>query len=225
MAFNYSPRIVRENLIIHLDAANRKSYSGSGTTWFDLTGRNNNGTLTNGPTYSSSNGGNIVTDSTNDYITTPYTSNTFNNQTQSVWYRWNGVNQARTLTYFGNSGLDGLGFLLHNGTSGVAGNRIGIYYGGSVFNALSTSVALISNVWCNLTLTRTDTTSALYSNGVFIASTSTSPLTAASYDFGWGDEIAGAGGNVAVICFYNRALNANEVLQNYNALKSRFNLG
>ena len=55
-------------LVLALDAANTKSYPGSGTTWTDLSGRGNTGTLTNGPTYSSANGGSIVFDGTNDYV-------------------------------------------------------------------------------------------------------------------------------------------------------------
>lgn len=53
MALGHSPQIVRDGLVLYLDAANPKSYSGSGTTWYDLTGNNNNATLngnTNNPT-------------------------------------------------------------------------------------------------------------------------------------------------------------------------------
>ena len=59
---------VTDNLVLSLDAANIKSYIGSGTTWSDLSGNNNTGTLTNGPTFNSANGGSIVFDGTNDYI-------------------------------------------------------------------------------------------------------------------------------------------------------------
>ena len=52
MAFNYSPKIVTDGLVFAVDAANKKSYPGSGTTWTDLAG-SNNGTLTNGPTFDS----------------------------------------------------------------------------------------------------------------------------------------------------------------------------
>ena len=68
MGLSHSPSIVTSNLILALDAANPKSYSGSGNTWFDITGRGNHGTLINGPSYSSSSGGYISCDGTNDYI-------------------------------------------------------------------------------------------------------------------------------------------------------------
>ena len=69
MSIFYNPRIVTDGLVLALDAGNTKSYPGSGTTWTDLSGRGNTGTLTNGPTYSSANGGSIVFDGTNDHVT------------------------------------------------------------------------------------------------------------------------------------------------------------
>ena len=68
MAFNYSPNIITDGLVLYLDAANTKSYPGSGTTWRDLSKSQLNGTLTNGPTFNSANGGSIVFDGTNDYV-------------------------------------------------------------------------------------------------------------------------------------------------------------
>ena len=68
MAFNYSPRIIQDGLVLYLDAANTKSYPTTGTTWSDLSRRGNNGTLTNGPTFNSSNGGIIVFDGINNYV-------------------------------------------------------------------------------------------------------------------------------------------------------------
>ena len=62
------PEIAESGLVLALDAGNLKSYPGSGTTWTDLSGGGNTGTLTNGPTYSSANGGSLVFDGTNDYI-------------------------------------------------------------------------------------------------------------------------------------------------------------
>ena len=68
MALAHSPRIVRDSLLLYLDAANTKSYPGSGTTWTDLSSKNNNPTLTNGPTFDSDNMGSIVLDGTNDIV-------------------------------------------------------------------------------------------------------------------------------------------------------------
>ena len=70
MATIYNPNIVTDNLVFCVDAANTKSYSGSGTIWKDISGEDNDGTLVNGPTFSNDNGGSIVFDGTNDYIQT-----------------------------------------------------------------------------------------------------------------------------------------------------------
>jgi len=62
------PKIVTDNLILCLNAADKKSYSGSGTTWHDRSGNDYDGTLTNGPTFSDANGGSIVFDGVDDYV-------------------------------------------------------------------------------------------------------------------------------------------------------------
>ena len=68
MAYNNGPRIVTNGLVFSVDAADRNSYPGSGTTWTDVSLSGNNGTLTNGPTFSSTYGGGIVLDGINDYV-------------------------------------------------------------------------------------------------------------------------------------------------------------
>jgi prepilin-type N-terminal cleavage/methylation domain-containing protein len=65
------PPIVTNGLVLNLDAGNPASYPGTGTTWTDLSGNSNNGTLVNGPTYNSANGGVIALDGVNDYIDVP----------------------------------------------------------------------------------------------------------------------------------------------------------
>jgi len=68
MSVYAGPEIVNDGLVLCLDAGNAKSYPGSGTAWTDLSGLGNNGTLTNGPTFDSANGS-IVFDGSNDYVT------------------------------------------------------------------------------------------------------------------------------------------------------------
>jgi hypothetical protein len=68
MAFNFSPKIVTNGLVLHLDAASRKSYISGSTTWNDLSKSRNNGALVNGPTFNANNNGYIVNDGTNDYV-------------------------------------------------------------------------------------------------------------------------------------------------------------
>ena len=71
MALQHSPSIVTSGLVLCLDPANLRSYTGSGTTWYDASGNGKNGTLTNSPMYSSSNGGIFVLDGVNDYVVLP----------------------------------------------------------------------------------------------------------------------------------------------------------
>ena len=75
MALAHSPRIVTDGLVLALDAGNAKSYPGSGTAWTDLSGNSNNGTLTNGSTYSSVDGGAIVFDGSDDYVVSSNNTN------------------------------------------------------------------------------------------------------------------------------------------------------
>ena len=70
MALVHSPKIVTDDLVLYYDAANTKSYPGTGTTWTDLSGNGVTGTLVNGATFNSGNGGYIVFDGANDYVST-----------------------------------------------------------------------------------------------------------------------------------------------------------
>ena len=89
MAGNNGPKIVRSGLQLHLDAADRKSYPGSGTTWFDLSGNSRHGTLLNGPVFNSGNGGYISFDGVDDYVNIPNATNLNNLGSQdftvSMW--------------------------------------------------------------------------------------------------------------------------------------------
>ncbi len=72
MAFNYSPKpVIDSSLVLYLDAANPRSYVSGSSVWTDVSRGGNNGALTNGPTYSSANGGSILFDGTNDYVSIP----------------------------------------------------------------------------------------------------------------------------------------------------------
>jgi hypothetical protein len=74
MGVSYNSVISRDGLVLHLVAGNSRSYPGTGTTWYDISGNNNHGTLVNGPTYSSANGGSISFDGVNDYVNCGYSS-------------------------------------------------------------------------------------------------------------------------------------------------------
>ena len=95
MATKYSPKIITNGLVLSLDAANNKSYPRSGTTWTDLSGNSNTGTLTNGPSFNDGNQGSIVFDGTDDYVNIPYNSGLIpNNLTLSAW-----INRTAVVNY------------------------------------------------------------------------------------------------------------------------------
>ena len=85
MALAHSPRLVTDGLVLCLDAGNTKSYSGSGTTWTDLGGNNNHGTLVNGVGYNSSNGGSLTFDGADDYVDLSTTYSLSAPWTLSAW--------------------------------------------------------------------------------------------------------------------------------------------
>ena len=78
-----APSIVTDGLSLYLDAANTRSYPGSGTAWYDLSGNVNHGTLVNGPTFDSGNAGSIVFDGTNKYVNFPNPLN--KTQLDQIW--------------------------------------------------------------------------------------------------------------------------------------------
>jgi hypothetical protein len=224
--YKNTPPIVTNQLLFHLDAGNRISYTSGSATWKDLSGNSYNGNLS-GSTFSSDNQGSIVFTtatamSSSAFKTVSSGTNVNNNTTNEVWYKWDGVNRATLLSYVGDGAAAGyLGFYINNGANGsVAGNRISVIFGGQLLNALSTSGTLVSNVWTQLVITKDTTTTTLYQDGKFIGSTTTAQTaytTTSPYVMS-----AGLSGNVAICKLYNRALTQQEVVQNYNAIKARF---
>jgi hypothetical protein len=230
MGFYRGPQIVKEGLVLYLDAANVKSYPGSGTVWRDIVGTNN-GTLTNGPTFDSGNGGSIMFDGVNDFVNTSYFGSDTSNYTFSVWYNpLNSVN-ATTLTR-GRDG-EGAGWSLTIGSDNSVGNRYraGVVKtdGGTVGYMTYSISSLILNQWVYLTGVWISSNSInLYVNGVFNSSIAVSGNILRTSTKGWvlGSITTTFYSNiqVALTQIYNRALSAQEVLQNYNATKTRFGL-
>jgi hypothetical protein len=216
-------KIVTNGLIVNWDAAQPRSYNGSGSTWFDISGQGNDGTLVDSPTYTSANGGSFIF---NDFQEQTITSNLnyggYVGTSQMIWYKWNGTDQLNILTYIGFAGGTGLGIVIFDGDSSFpdVGNQIGVIYGGITYNALSTTATLTSGVWTHLALMADPESVFLYKDGVFVGSTGSVPNDDTSLNFGY----QFAGGDVGIINAYNRALFDEEVGQNYDAIKSRYGL-
>jgi hypothetical protein len=219
---------VTDGLVLWLDAANRKSYPGSGTSWLDLSGNNNTGTLTNGPAFSSANNGSIVFDGTNDYcITTalPLTG-TEVNLTLSCWFRPSNVNTIRSIISIGDE-QNGKRRMILQRNAQIEANGYNVDF-------TSTSNVLSTNTWCCIAIVYSSLTLStgvkLYFNGIEINGTITVGTTLNAFT-NTKCTICGnnatpptenAQGNIALTQIYNRALSAQEVRQNYDALKSRY---
>jgi hypothetical protein len=219
--------IVRSGLVLHLDAANPKSYVNGSTSWFDLSGNGNTGTLTNGPTFNSANGGSIVFDGVNDYTSTTALFN-INSATWCAWIRpdnlgLSGLYSRRILHQSDNSGNREINLSHSNG------NIVWYGYGASSYIWNLTSLSININMWHHVVGTYDGSYAYLYVNGLLKANTSytgtvgtaTVPLSIGKVGF---SNIGYYSGHISNILIHNRALTASEVLQNYNATKSRFNL-
>ena len=235
MAVFYNSSIIRDNLVLCLDAANSKSYPGSGTTWTDLSGNGNNGTLTNGPTYSSANGGSLVFDGVDGSVNISPTNFNLSEFSINIWFKSSSVssNYLRLIHKADTTGST-KGFLIAN--SQTNGKLVfGYQPNYTTGEVLKRSTSLISNnIWYNVNMIYNSSSEIkIYFNGVEnVGETSTSP------DVGWvsntgnflsiGNRAGGSespyNGNIAQVSIYNRALTAAEISQNFNALKSRFGL-
>jgi hypothetical protein len=237
MASESGPKFVTDGLVLCLDAANPRSYISGATVWNDLTYNASGGTLTNGPTFSSVNGGSIVFDGTDDYVflqsgnpgiqfpgdmsmevffkLTSYSLTIWNN----VITKWDGV--------AGNEGNNDWHFSIKD--SGGGAYKQNIYTGISSPNAdLYGNQNILLNQWysCCFTLVN-GVLLSMYVNGVLDNTHVNVSRTNNSSSLRIGDPRNTFGvknGLIAKVQIYNRALSASEVLQNYNAIKSRFGL-
>ena len=234
------PNLVTNGLVLSLDAGNTKSYTSGSTTWYDKSGYGNNGTLVNGPTFDSLNGGSIIFDGTNDYADcgNPSSLNFGTGSfTVNCWFKPSSIQTGGSFPALieksngdftsPSSGVTGwILIYLTNGNQYVF--RLGD--SSTTMNNLSFPLTVVNdNLWKNLTVTVSSTTLIGYYNGVNIGSTTRtltgSVNTATNLNIGrWRNFTRELNTNISQVQLYNRALSAQEVLQNYNATKSRFNL-
>jgi hypothetical protein len=244
------PDIVSDGLVLYLDAGSPNSYRPDfGTTWKDMSGFNNSGSLINGPTYSSANGGSIVFDGVDDYVVPPnstfnYSPGTTGEISLEMWIYPTGPYTSYTAEppttnlgpflgqgYFANSAGWGLGVVT------ASGNNYWVFqvrnFGTIVSSTLISDLIFTNNNWYHIigTFTRNDF-SRLYVNSQLKSSNSSTSLNGVSITPSTSDAAIARGGflplysgcKIPVARIYNRALSASEIQQNYNAQKSRFGL-
>ena len=228
--YNYTGGIVTNGLVLNLDAAKVDSYPGTGTTWRDISGNNNNGTLTNGPTFSGiGKQAAIVFDGVDDYI--DLGNNLDQNGPLSImsWIYTTTVSSgARVVVSNCNVGGNQQDYVLEiNRTAG----KVGAFWGDVVL--LVSSQSLVINQWYYVGFVRSGSTGNwnlnIYINGTSDSNTTTSVNPNATNA---GTAIGRAGdytsqyfsGRISNVQFYNRALSAAEVSQNFNALRGRYGI-
>lgn len=227
----YGAPIITDGLVMALDAGNLVSYPGSGTLWKDLTINGANGTLTNGTTFNSSNGGSIVFDGTDDYMVVP----TFSNKpttaiTCESWIKPTKPTVSGTIRGGAISSSNSMYLGIIDSVDG--GNTFAMHWANQTNNSrvYNWNGIIPNNSWSYLVGTYDGTTARAYLNGVEIWSTpQTGTIPDATYYVGTygGSVVDGThnfNGYIPIARIYNRALTPQEISQNYNATKSRFGL-
>jgi hypothetical protein len=225
------PNIVTNGLVLHLDAANTKSYPGSGTTWFDKSGNNKNGTLINGPTLST---GSILFDGTNDGVTLgPGTNFPYPYHTYEMWVKTPGLGAGMTI-----AGLFGMDYGRVIYLSPPSTVRYEMYSGSSAIISTGIQVPntnLFDDKYHQVVCLRNTTVFEIYVDGILRQTGGNGGVPTWDGLNVWstmGAQLANNPndayfkllGSIAIAKIYNRGLSQAEILQNYNATKTRFGL-
>ena len=231
--------ITTNGLVLYLDASNTKSYVSGSTTWNDLSGNENNGTLTNGPTYETANGGGLIFDGVNDYAQrlNDTTFNSVNEFTFNFWIKYaSGVDLTSLLGKPRAGWADALRIYYQASTTTLGYNLAG------TTRCSNTSVTLSTTEFTNICFVQNPSEASnpdktkFYINGQVLSNdsggyaiTSVDAPTFPLIIGGWRQGNSGSPsstwkGNINITQMYNRALSASEVLQNFNATRARFGL-
>jgi hypothetical protein len=209
--------IVTNGLVLNLDAANKDSYPGIGNTWYDLSGNGYNGTLTNGTSFVSNiYGGYFNFDGVDDYVDLQYAIiGGTGDFTVNQWIQADASETGGTT--FGNYPAGTLQIFYGTTYMGMWLNNSSTYVDSPV--PFSSNPVMITTI-------RSGTTTYFYQNGILLKTGSSSAnIGAANFRIGTNTSTSEQfTGRVFVTQTYNRALSSTEVLQNYNATKTRFGL-
>lgn len=223
-------RNVRRGLVLYLDAANKASYPGSGTTWYDLSDSGTDGTLTNSPAYSSDKRGYFTFNGSNTGVAIPGTNLSLNTMTISSWfyapfYAQDGFLFEKTT----NGNVNTQYSLFFNNANNIYFRTQGLSTVDLVVNTYSSGI--LNNTWNNIVATYDGTNKRIYINGVLVATSAN--LTGSIVQNNTGLAYVGiygnfAGypfrGNISSIQVYNRALSDEEISQNFDSVRDRYGL-
>lgn len=234
MGTNYSPKQVIDGLVLCLDAANIKSYPGTGSTWFDLNKNVRDVTLNNSPSFNSIDKKCFVFDGVNDFGTSPFYSAISKTSTPHTMMAW--------INYVTNNAIYGIvnigqwadtqyatGIVLINNVFHWSYNGAGPQF--MAGNTVSSDYTLASNTWYHLAFSRTASNVSFFVNGQLII-TKSSSMNASIFSspimIGVGSQNGARSGyfngKIAQASVFNRALSSLEVRQNFNALRGRYGI-
>lgn len=227
MGLIYNPSIVTDDLVLYLDAANPKSYPGTGTTWYDLSGNGNNGTLVNGVGYDATNKGSMTFDGVNDYITRSAINVSY--LTVSAWINWsNFISGNSGYAIISNCSSSSNGFMLYQNAESPY-NKYIFFLVASGIQGISSNILLSTNTWYNITVTYNGNYIICYTNGIYDNQVeksggpiSTNPSNFLLGKVGYSDSFFP--GKISQVSIHNRALTAQEIQHNFNATRSRYNI-
>jgi len=234
MGISYNPRTVTDGLVLCLDAANIKSYPGSGSTWTDLSGLGNNGILINGASYNSSNGGNIILDGTDDrivIINNELARIGTGNHTITAWVN-NDLVSEEDFVGTGTEQGDVLLMVFSQAGGGSGGFRGHAWSSTGASNIIDSSRAIGTGNWNMLTQRVSwGGNIDLFENGALAKTQvlSGGAPTSSRTEFIIGCRSNGGGSNhfdgkISYVQVYNRALTSEEIQQNFNATRGRFGI-
>lgn len=228
MSFNFSPKIITDDLILYLDAANTKSYlSSAPSKWRDISKNDNDIVLANNPTFNSSNLGSILFDGIDDYGDTSYNSDfdlSSTDYTLEGWFNSNSFSSGQMLISKDTFGVNfDWGLYIVNSTT------LTFYSNGTATNVTATVPTMSTGQWYNYVVTSVSGDINIYLNSVLYEtqtmSTSNNSLVRITIGCSsWNSPTSFMNGKISIIKVYRKGLSENEVLQNYNAFKGRFNL-
>lgn len=234
MSIGYNPKIVTDGLVLCLDAANKKSYPGSGTTWNDLSGNGNNGTTINGVGYSSANSGSMLFDGVDDRVDISPTNFNLAQFSIECWIKSNDIStDYLRIIHKADTTSATKGFVIaHSSINGkIVFGYQPTYTTGEILKRSTTIIN--TGVFYHIAMT-CDSASALriYFNGIEDpGETSTSPDISWSSNpgnlFSIGSRAGGTqhlSGEISKVSVYNRALSTQEIQQNFNACRGRFGI-
>jgi hypothetical protein len=220
MGISAGPSGVSDGLVFQLDAANLRSYSGSGLTSNGLVG-GIGGTLVNGVGFSSANNGSFIFDGTNDYINVPSLTSISGDFTVTLWFKPSSSNGivARLIEFDYING-----FWLGRSITTPS------YWGGGIRETsgdYGIFLPFADNEWHYLVSVRSSTTHYIYRDGIanFTLNTvSSNVLTSNGLLIGFSGGGFYFNGNISQVQIFNRALSATEIQQNFNAMRERYNI-